>query len=208
MCQLTHTKAKSAYLSYISHFRDLRNFFLDKFRNSCHRKFSGIVISLDSGLVDLGDTASLKREKQDISRGLVSTIAAILPSASSTKLEPARRGARNADLISNRRTYIRLRVHAISRSCPHLHAAVIIRPGLRDTMRYTGPLFGPRRKPGQGSISPSLSYFLRSACRRLLSFSRPGGSTRIQLPRQNQSWSLLDVRWWPFILIHVGDLER
>jgi len=146
--------------------------------------------------VDLGDKASLKREKQDISRGLVSTIVAI-PSQ-----PPPRSSSRRTERRSylEPRTYIRLRVHAISRSCPHLHAAVIIRPGLRDTMRYTGPLFGPgenrardRSRPLYLSLPPvSLpsSPFLFSARLR----SGPDGSTRIQLPRQNQSWSLLDSR--------------
>jgi len=74
------------------------------------------------------------------------------------------------------RTYIRPRVHAISRSCSHLHAAVIIRPGLRDTMRYTGPSLRARspRKPGQGSILLSLSFFLSLTFRCLLSFSQLG----------------------------------
>jgi len=109
----------------------------------------------------------------------------------SSKLEPDR------DVISGRGTYIRLRVHAISRSCPHLHAAVIIRPGLRDAMRFIpvpSSWARPRRKPGQGSISrplyPSPSGSLPSSPRPFPARSGPGGSTRIQLPRQNRPGSL------------------
>lgn len=129
---------------------------------------------------------------------------------------PPRSSNRHAERRSylEARTYIRPRVHAISRSCLHLHAAVIIRPGLhegRDAL-YTGPL-GPGRGENRArdrSLAPSLSFPRWSASRRLLFFSRLGPATTDQrvfnYPDKIASRSLRLERWWPFILIHAGDL--
>lgn len=70
---------------------------------------------------------------------------------------PPRSSERHAERRSylEARTYIRPRVHAISRSCLHLHAAVIIRPGLherRDALCIPVPSSGPpaAEKTGPG----------------------------------------------------------
>lgn len=159
--------------------------------------------------MNLGDKASLKREKQDISITRSRSDDSGDPSsASSVKLEPA-----YGTPILSRAAYIRLRVHAISRSCPHLHAAVIIRPGLRDTMRYTGPLFGPgcgenRARdrplyPPPSAQPPVVSFpFLSSAPVRA-----PINAYSITPTKSVVIVSQLE-RWWSFILIHAGDPER
>lgn len=133
----------------------------------------------------------------------------------------ARAGPRNADLISDCGilyvyTYDCMRVHAISRSCPHLHAAVIIRTGLRGDALRVIPVFSswawPRGENRARDRSPALFIFLPPVvfCR-LLVFPAPVRSrwinAYIQLPRQNQPGSLRLERWQPFILIHAGDLS-
>lgn len=165
--------------------------------------------------MDLGDKTSLKREKRDALLGLVSTIVVILPRG-------VRVGARSADLISERvHTYDRAYTRYLDRA-PHLHAAVIIRPGLRDAMRYTGPLFpGPgrgenrardRSRPLYLSLFSFFLFLLTDSLAVSVSFL---GSIR---PRRINAYSITPTksvgdrscseRWWPFILIHAGDLER
>lgn len=112
------------------------------------------------------------------------------------------------------RTYIRPRVHAISRSCLHLHAEVIIRPelhgGTRCVVYRSSRRARPRRKPGQGSISRALlilSPLVGLSSSPFLFSARSGndGSTCIQLPRQNRIEIAparevvaiyINSRWW------------
>lgn len=133
---------------------------------------------------------------------------------------PPRSSNRHAERRSylEARTYIRPRVHAISRSCLHLHAAVIIRPGLhegRDAFVYRSSRWGPAAEKTGPGIDLSRSLFNPSPAgpsSRRLSFSFLGSAPAttdqrvFNYPDKIASRSL--ERWWPFILIHAGDLEH
>lgn len=134
---------------------------------------------------------------------------------------PPRSSNRHAERRSylEARTYIRPRVHAISRSCLHLHAAVIIRPGLhegRDAFVYRSSRRGPAAKKTGPGIDLSRSLFILPPAGRPLavsfSFLRTAPATTDQrvfnYPDKIASRSLRLERWWPFILIHAGDLEH
>lgn len=160
--------------------------------------------------MNLGDQASLKREKQDISITWSRFDDSSDPSStSSMKSEPA-----YGTPILSRTTYIhtttRIRDISIvpSSACCGNNSTGATR---HDALYWSSLRARLRRKPGQGS-SP-LSFFLWLEPPISFSFSQLGSDSA---PMDQRVFNYPDKivialrfeRWWPFILILAGDLER